>query len=389
MAGVDSTGLQIKTLEEIQNEIVSDQLANISADLDTSSDQPLGQLNGIVSAKLAEVWELAQVAYNAFNRDAAEGILLDTLGDVIGVPRQSATFSTVTLSVDVDLGTVLTAGVSMANVQGQPLNRWTIINNFTAPTAGVFQLQFKAVQAGRVLANPNTITEITTSTAGWNSVNNPGIAIAGRNPESDEDYRIRQTTLLSAPGSSSVDAIRADLAALSNMQQVDVVENTTDFTNSLGLPPHSFEAIFRDNDLIPNDLIAQTIWNTKPVGIATYGITSGVAIDGIGLSRVVNFSRAIPVNLNFGATAQTLPGYNSGQQAVIAQLIADYLVTLRVGEDVVANRIRTIVMSQPFVYDVTLITINGSTSSSYVIQPREYAAMSGFSLVSIPIGVAP
>ena len=375
-AGVSATGLEIKTVEQINEEISNAQLTSLGSDLDTSPDQPLGQLNGIVATKLAELWELAQTAYNAFNPAAAEGYLLDIIGLLRGVPRLSATFGSVNLQVTLDLGTTLVGGVSTANVAGQSANRWILVSNFTAPFAGNHTLAFRSELPGRQIANPGTITEITTATAGWNAVTNPQVANSGREIESDSDYRIRMQELLSAPGATTVDAIRADLQALPNMLQVSVFENTSDFFDDLGLPPHSFEAVIRDESLIANTAIAQSLWLNKPAGIATHGSTTANATDALGVARPVKFSRATPVSLNVEFEVDVLPGWSPGQIAEIQQDVVEFFQTLRVGENVVVNRIRNIIMAQPFAWDATLVKINViTTSGSFPIGPREYAVL--------------
>ena len=63
---------------------------------------PLGQLNGIVGAEIAAVWEALQVCYNGLNRDDAEGPALDNIGDLEGDerlnPTQSQVFCNCTLT---------------------------------------------------------------------------------------------------------------------------------------------------------------------------------------------------------------------------------------------------------------------------------------------------
>jgi uncharacterized phage protein gp47/JayE len=93
-----------KTVEEIKGELEADLLATISPSLNLSPDQPFGQFNAAYSKKLAELWEVAAVAYNAFDRDAAEGRLLDNVGSLTGTPRDPARKSTVTCTVVLGAG---------------------------------------------------------------------------------------------------------------------------------------------------------------------------------------------------------------------------------------------------------------------------------------------
>lgn len=347
-AGVTAQGLEIKTVEQINAEIFNAQLSFLGADLDTSPDQPLGQLNGIVATKAAELWELGQTAYNSFNRNAAEGFLLDTLGLLTGVPRLKATYSTVDLAVNLNVGTVLQAGVATANVTGQPNNRWVIVDSFTAPSTGTFSLRFRAVNTGPNVANAGTITTITTAIAGWNSVTNPLGAETGREQETDDAYRARQATLLSAPGSSTVDAIRADMLAISTVQQARVFENTTMNTDANGLPAKSFEVVIYDQMLTPANTIAQAIWDSKPAGIQVYGTSSGGnAQDSLGNSIYIPFSYATVVNLEVALTYTPGPGFGVNTVANMQQRIRDVAANNLMGQDVVLNQLRSAAMAEP------------------------------------------
>lgn len=93
--GVSATGFLAKPQQQILNEIVSNLLGTINNQLDLSPVEPVGQLAAIVAEQDAEVWEVAQIAYNSTNRGAAEGALLDNIGALIGVPRLPATSSSV------------------------------------------------------------------------------------------------------------------------------------------------------------------------------------------------------------------------------------------------------------------------------------------------------
>jgi uncharacterized phage protein gp47/JayE len=73
MAGLTSSGITIKSVDEILTDMESEQLANIAADLNVEADSVLGQLNGIYAAALAELWELLEQVYQAAYPDTASG----------------------------------------------------------------------------------------------------------------------------------------------------------------------------------------------------------------------------------------------------------------------------------------------------------------------------
>lgn len=381
--GVSSAGLTIKTLEEIKAEIEADQIAAISPELDQSNDQPLGQMNAIVAKKAAELWELGQTGYNAFNPAAAEGFLLDALCLLSGTIRQQATKSQVVLACNLDVGTTLLAGVHQANVLNQAGNKWEVVADFTAPSTGVHNVAFQSIATGPVTANAGTITVITTAVAGWNSVTNSLAASPGRARESDPALRLRRQQELSAPGAGTVDAIRADVARVAGVLQCAVFENTTDLTNIDGLPPHSFEVVIWDGVGLDadNQVVAQTIWNDKPAGIYTHGAITVSVYDSGGTVRAVRFSRATQRSLELSANIQVLPGWNAGQVAEVQAALIAKVGTLKMGQDVIVEQLKAVILAANYAWDVTSFTIGntGGTlfSSNVSVASREQPLLNG------------
>jgi hypothetical protein len=117
--GVTAQGFVAKPVQELISEETADLLATINSQLDVSPVSPLGQVIQIIAEKLAEVWELAQVAYNATNRGAAEGALLDNIGALIGVPRDPATYSGVYASCLFSQAGTYAAGSLVGFIAGQ------------------------------------------------------------------------------------------------------------------------------------------------------------------------------------------------------------------------------------------------------------------------------
>ena len=299
MAGVGPTGFVGKTVEEIKGEIEDDLLATLSPSLNLSPDQPFGQINAAHARKLAELWEVAAVAYNAFDRDAAEGRLLDNVGTLTGTPRDPARKSTVTVSLGLNAGFSQPAGAMMCNVVGQPTIRFTNKSTVASVGAGTYLAVFEAVDFGPVVANAATLTQITNPITGWNSVTNPLDAALGALVEEDPAYRQRQADELTAAGSSTVDAIRADLLKVSKVLQAFVFENVTLATDGNGLPGKAIECVIYDGaaPTASDTAIAQAVWDSKPSGSQTFGSSSAIAIDALGIQRTVFFSRAAVLNV--------------------------------------------------------------------------------------------
>lgn len=297
--GVTAQGFTKKTLEEIKLELEADQLATIDPALNLSADQPVGQLNAAFSKKVAEVWELAEVAYNAFDRDAAEDRLLDNVGSITGTPRRGSTKSTVDCTVNLGAAFSQAPGAMMINVLTEPTIRFVNKDAVVSVGAGNYTATFESVDYGPVAANAATLTQITNPITGWNSVTNPLDAVHGTLVEEDADYRQRQDDELTAGGSSTVDAIRTDLLKVKHVLQAFCFENVTLYTDSAGVPGKAIECVIYDGaaPTASNTEIAQAIWDSKPSGSETYGTSTANAIDSLGIVRPVKFSRAVVTNI--------------------------------------------------------------------------------------------
>lgn len=386
MAGpyVTAQGLEIKTIEEILSELSARQKADIDATLNTNADSPQGQLNGVFAAQLREVWEVLQVAYNAFNPDAAEGFLLEKLSALTGTLKEGATKSLVSLDCNLDPAVVLLAGVHFAHVVGKPDIRFTPKNDFTAVhvVPGTYSVPFEAENPGSIIANAGTITVISTALVGWNSVTNPADATPGKEIDTDPELRLRREEELRATGSATIDAIRADLLEHEEVLQADVFENTSNVIDSNGLPPRSIEAVVFDGTppTMDNNDIAQIIWDSKAGGTKTVGFESGVAEDKIGGLHVVYFSRPterevwVEIDISINSTS----GY-AGESALKDALVLLNTTDLRLGRDVIKQKLSQVAMAFPGIFDVTEIRLGFTASPvgtvNLSIAPREIARL--------------
>jgi hypothetical protein len=292
--GVTAAGFARPSVQQLIELMEQDQRAGISQNLDLSSDSVVGQLNGIYARHLGVAWEALETVYHSFDPDAAEEILLTMLAKLTGTERRGATQSRAACTIVTDGPCTIEAGVHAAHVSGQPDNRWTPEEDFVAAGAGSHPgIVFVNERTGPIAAAGNTITVIATPVVGWVSITNPDDAAPGRPIDTDATLRIRRQQQLTLGGSATVNAIRADLLQLTDIEAVLMFENDGDTIDGNGLPPKSFEAVVWDNDgVIDNNDIAQVIYDNKAGGIRAFGVLSGTATDPNEDTHTVHFSRA-------------------------------------------------------------------------------------------------
>ena len=253
---------------------------------------------------------------------------------------------------------------------------------------------FEADESGPNPVPADTLTEIVTPVAGWDSVTNPSAGVTGRNQETDEELRIRRALTL-VSGNATEDAIvNAILNNVVGITTIAILSNRTDVTDVDGLPPHSFEVVVAGG--IASD-IAQNIWDTQPAGIATYGSETEVVVDSQGNNQTIYFSRPVAEYIFVKVrrklySEETYPTDGDNQ---IKQAIVDWSLTNQpVGKDVIRQRLSIPVYTIPGIGEIE-ITLDSSPTKPYspsyasvdiAIAIRQYAS---FDIADIVVEVLP
>ena len=388
MAGVTPEGFVRKTESEIFDDLIAEQRSTISPSIDDSSDSLNGVLVGIQSSKHAELWEVAEDVYNSFGPNAS-GAGLDRICELTGTTRNPPTYSEVTATVNVNVGTYA-AGTIIATVQDNPNARFVSTQDAVRTgTTGSVNVLMRADTAGAVVALAGTLVNLESPPAGVNSITIVADANVGADVEKDPALRVRRKQELSDPGQTTLGALRGALSKLAGVEQYKVYTNRTATTDGDGRPAKSFEVVILGAN---TDQIAQCIWDNMPLGIESYsydGSGSGVATDEEGNIQVVDFSRATELRLYCRATIKIGTGYPGA--STVQQRIADFtdgtinVVTsdgktlsgeVDIGGTVYPSQIQAAVQTVAGVLSVTSIELStdGSTwsTASVALTARQY-----------------
>lgn len=371
---VTSTGLSIPTIEELQADTEQDQRNLVDSNIDTTPESPMGEVNSIVNNQLREAWEALAIAYNGFNPDAAEGFLLEALCAITGTVREKATASyfraskarpvalTIQANKTIPKGTVFSQ-------DGNPNVKFALDVDVVSTTAGVYYSDATCLTKGPISCNAHTLIIIDTPVNGLDAVDNPFDAYVGTAEDDDPTLRQRRERELRQEGRGTVGAIRAAVYAISingaePVISADVFENETDWTDlTTGLPPHSLEVLMFDGLSldVPNDTIAQTIWDTKPGGIQMVGLSTGNAIDDAGVTRVVKFTRPTQsecfVNISIKIDSVAYAGDPGLKDAIKAAF------TQRPNQNISWSSVVKVAMNYTGVSEITTVTIGFLGSS--------------------------
>lgn len=104
--GLTDAGFILKRLEDIKEEVESG-LRDSFGDINVGSDAVFGQVIGVFSRSIAEVWEQAENVYNATYPASAEGVSLDNSASLVGVERLVPTPTTAIVQMEGTESTVV------------------------------------------------------------------------------------------------------------------------------------------------------------------------------------------------------------------------------------------------------------------------------------------
>lgn len=115
MAGLTSTGLEIKRLSEIISDRQTSARNYFGAEAAVGVDDVLGRALRIHSDSERDLWELAEAVHNAFNPNYATGDQLDSIVAYANLTRFDAENATASLLLTGDLNTVIPAGSTVSS----------------------------------------------------------------------------------------------------------------------------------------------------------------------------------------------------------------------------------------------------------------------------------
>ncbi len=349
--GLISTGFNAKRLADIVDELETAFKTEFGDGVNLQAETPLGQIIGIMAERFTTLWELAEAVYGSINPDSATGQALDTVCNMVGVVRNAATYSTATVTFTGTPTTVIPAGTQVA-VSG---NETIIFETDTIGTiagGGTVDIACTCTTTGANSANAGALTVIVTPISGLTSTSNAADAVEGNDLETDAALRERRDNELQQSEGSSLEAIRVAITEIDDVDAAAAFENTTNAVVA-GRPAHSFEIVVKGGTA--QDIVDE-IWDKKPAGIATYGSSSGTAVDSQGDSHTIYFSRPVEVDMHVDITVTQESGYTV-LAADVKDAITDYADLLNMGEDVlpVTEVIPAVVAAIEGIRDVVIL----------------------------------
>lgn len=188
---------------------------------------PQGQLVTTLSAIIVnERNQLVQLA-NQFDPRYADGVYQDALAYIYFIARKQATRSVVQLTFNGLSGVEIPKGYQVID---DNKNLWETTGDATIQDNGLAVVNAESVEAGAIYASSNTITQLTKSIAGVDSVTNSSAAAAGKEAESRQDFELRRSESVAVNSENTNQATYGSVAGLDDVIDCFVVDNPTDST---------------------------------------------------------------------------------------------------------------------------------------------------------------
>ena len=303
MSFIDQNGLTIDSLQEIITFLEDGYREIYGNDIILDSNTPDGQLINIQAQFYRDLLEVLNQIYTGFDIDQAIGVVLDQRVSLLGIQRQGATFTQQQIEITVDNSVTLEGLDEAANdidgtgytVADNTGTEFILLDTFNAPSAGTYNLTFRAKELGSITTTPNTITNPITEVLEVTNIDNPSGALeVGVNGELDSELKIRAKKSTANRSTGFIDGLTGLLLTTTGVTDVKVYENNTDVTDVNGIPSHSIWVICEGG---ANTDIANVIYNTINAGC---GMKGNLTIDIVTINGsifVAKFDRPTSKNL--------------------------------------------------------------------------------------------
>lgn len=152
MAGLDSSGFNVKRFVEIQESLNSRFQSSFGEDINLDDDSVIAQIRDIFALEVSDLWELGQAIDSSFKPSSAEGQQLDDNCSLVGVRRLPATRSETLVQFYGTNGTVI------------PINSLVSVSTSKEIFQTIAASSIDNNSANRVVINIDTVTSSVTYT---------------------------------------------------------------------------------------------------------------------------------------------------------------------------------------------------------------------------------
>lgn len=362
--------------EELEQMFISIWGNQINLDASSKQGQLITSLTTIILEKNASIAKAVQ----SFNPKTAENdtesgmYWQDAIGNIYGMERIGATYTTVLCNVSGRVGTVIPETAQAISTNG---DIFKITQSVTIPSSGQISVYFTAVESGAIPADAGSVDTIYTPVVGWDTVNNTSSGIIGSGIETREDFENRRVALLGKYSTNQVESIKAELLSVNGVVRCIVKENDTDnavILQNISLPAHSIYCVVEGGSL--ND-IGSAIRLRKSGGCSTSGSQSYSDSYGTIYYEIPSYT---PVSVVINATeTDTTPAdiVNTIKSLLVSDMSNDSTNLIGIGETLYAGRFYKVLSGLDVnLTNITVGLVGGSQSGQVNFNLNQVASLS-------------
>lgn len=349
-------GFERLTFDEILERQESRAKELFGEDVDVSSKSVLGKFVRLICSDIDELYQSLEACYYARFPNTASGTSLERLCVFAGISRNPATFAQHTIKLIGEPGALVELGFEVSD-QLQEVTFYTI-DDVTIGSDGVAYAKVECSEAGtQGNLSIGDINSIVSPIAEVDSIEHISIDYYGSDNESDYSLRKRFEKAVNGSGETTESAISGAITRAEGVAGVYIKENDTSTTVD-GVPPHSFECFVLAPESKDN-LIAQAIFDKKPIGIQSYGDVTVDVVDVKGETHKISFthtqSKDVYIKVQIKIDNDEYPDDGESQ---IKENLVDYIATLVNGEELYISALYGLIHDVPGVVTVSSLTLS-------------------------------
>lgn len=213
-------------------------------------------------------------------------------------------------------------------------------------------IPIQAYKAGKDYNVPaNTITVIITPIVGVETVNNPTSTTGGQDEETNAEFLKRFKEFIEGLGKSNTTGLKTGAKSVTGVRSASIIEHFP--------PVDTYNLTVYIDDGAGN--ASQELIDAVEDVLIGEGTEEDPGYKGGGIKLRVLAPTKVTINVTVditddGTLSQSMIKYN------VEQAITNHINKLEIGDDVILNKIRAVIMNEPAVTDISITAPTGNTS---------------------------
>lgn len=373
---IENNGIVFPLFLDIKKAMEQEGKIQFGDDFEINPETSLGQFLEVFIYMLENQSKQLQLLYSQMWLHNKNGAILSAFGSNFGIERIKGKYAYGNLNIEGVPGHIVTKGFQVRSKKGL---LYQTVSNVLINNVGKAVVQIKALDFGEEYnASENEITEKATGDENVSRVYNSEIISGGTFLESDEELRERILNLSLSKGGADINGIKSNLLKLSQVEDCDILENSTEEKNeTLKLEPGHVRIIIKG---LIDEEVAYTVLNTISPGIVTDGDVEMRVTTDSNQERIIKFKKATKVEYAVRIrNIKNISDYKKTTKEEIVENIIKEADRFRLGQYVNYEKIQAAVykIADQLEADVEIKKINGNwTKTDLAIQHDEYSFLS-------------